>query len=66
MRKWVVLKGVVERVNFPKEKVEYIFYGSTIHAEIGKDAYVSRSSGSFTGRVPVHNAVIDIGSRLLC
>jgi len=29
-----VLQNVVERVNFPKEKVEYIFYGTTIHAEI--------------------------------
>lgn len=29
-----VLRGVVEKVNFPKEKVEYIFYGTTIHAEI--------------------------------
>ena len=29
-----VLEKVVENVNFPKDKVEYIFYGTTIHAEI--------------------------------
>jgi len=29
-----VLSNVVDRVNFPKKQVEYIFYGTTIHAEI--------------------------------
>lgn len=29
-----VLERVVENVKFPKDKVEYIFYGTTIHAEI--------------------------------
>lgn len=29
-----VLENVVDRIKFPKDKVEYIFYGTTIHAEI--------------------------------
>lgn len=45
-----VLKGVVEKVGLPKEKVEYIFYGTTIHAEIGKDA-----------NVPVRQALLQAG-----
>lgn len=45
-----VLKQVVERVNFPKEKVDYIFYGTTIHAEIAPDV-----------NVPVRQAMLHAG-----
>lgn len=45
-----VLDKVVERVNFPKEKVEYIFYGTTIHAEIASSI-----------NVPVRQALLKAG-----
>ncbi len=45
-----VLSNVVDRVNFPKEQVEYIFYGTTIHAEIAP--YVN---------VPVRQALLKAG-----
>ena len=45
-----VLEKVVEQVNFPKEKVEYIFYGTTIHAELAP--YVN---------VPVRQALLKAG-----
>ncbi len=45
-----VLEKVVERVGFPKDKVEYIFYGTTIHAEIAP--YIN---------VPVRQALLKAG-----
>jgi len=45
-----VLKNVVERVDFPKDKVDYIFYGTTIHAEIALDV-----------NVPVRQALLHAG-----
>lgn len=45
-----VLKKVVERVGFPKNKVDYIFYGTTIHAEIAGDI-----------NVPVRQALLHAG-----
>lgn len=45
-----VLKQVVERVNLPKDKVDYIFYGTTIHAEIAADV-----------NVPVRQAMLRAG-----
>lgn len=45
-----VLAKVVERVGFPKDKVEYVFYGTTIHAEIAP--YVN---------VPVRQALLKAG-----
>lgn len=45
-----VLNKVVERVNLPKEQVDYIFYGSTIHAEFAADV-----------NVPVRQALLNAG-----
>ncbi len=45
-----VLEKVVEQVNFPKDKVEYIFYGTAIHAEVAP--YVN---------VPVRQALLKAG-----
>lgn len=45
-----VLTKVVERVALPKDKVDYIFYGSTIHAEFAADV-----------NVPVRQALLRAG-----
>lgn len=45
-----VIRQVTERVNFPKENVDYIFYGTTIHAEIAADV-----------NVPVRQALLHAG-----
>lgn len=45
-----VLKNVVDRVNLPKDKVEEIFYGMAIHAEIALDT-----------NVPVRQALLRAG-----
>lgn len=45
-----VLSKVVERVALPKENVDYIFYGTTIHAEIAPDV-----------NVPVRQALLNAG-----
>ena len=45
-----VLEKVTEQVDFPKEKVEYIFYGTAIHAEVAP--YVN---------VPVRQALLKAG-----
>lgn len=45
-----VIRQVVERVDFPKDKVDYIFYGTTIHAEIAPDV-----------NVPVRQALLHAG-----
>lgn len=45
-----VITKVLERVNFPKDKVDYIFYGTTIHAEIAADI-----------NVPVRQALLNAG-----
>ena len=45
-----VLEKVVEQVGFPKDKVEYIFYGTAIHAEIAP--YVN---------VPIRQALLKAG-----
>ena len=45
-----VLDKVVERVNVPKDKVDYIFYGTTIHAEVARDL-----------NVPVRQALLNAG-----
>lgn len=45
-----VLKRVVERVGLAKDQVEYIFYGTTIHAEISPDV-----------NVPVRQALLHAG-----
>ncbi len=45
-----VLKKVVERANMPKEIVEYIFYGTTYHAEIAPQT-----------NIPVRQALLRAG-----
>ena len=45
-----VLGHVVDRVSFPKDKVDYIFYGTTIHAEVAPDV-----------NVPVRQALLRAG-----
>lgn len=45
-----VLTKVVERVSLPKDRVDYIFYGTTIHAEIAPDV-----------NVPVRQALLKAG-----
>jgi len=45
-----VLEQVVDRVNFPKDKVEYVFYGTAIHAEVAPHV-----------NVPVRQALLKAG-----
>ena len=45
-----VLSGVVDRVGLAKDQVDYIFYGTTIHAEIAPDV-----------NVPVRQALLRAG-----
>lgn len=45
-----VIRQVVERVGLPKDQVDYIFYGTTIHAEVAADI-----------NVPVRQALLHAG-----
>ena len=45
-----VLEQVVDRVGFPKEKVDYVFYGTAIHAEVAPHV-----------NVPVRQALLKAG-----